>query len=229
MTETPWFNTAEYSVFQLVLFGLGCFGWVIAYVGVLRMLLRQGFIEIPAAAVTANVAWEFVWGFFYPNSLGLFFTWGYRAWFFLDVFIAYNLLRVGQKQIETPAIRRHFVPICIASIVAWAIGIYFFVDAGYDTGVGAVSGYILNVLMSWLYITLILRHPIAWFSETVAWSKMLGTGLLTVWNMMLPELNAFVITLGIVTLVLDIAYIAVLRNLKRAPIPREPMEMAAAV
>jgi hypothetical protein len=209
--SAPWFNTTDYSVAQLVLFGLGCFGWVIAYAGVLRLLIRERFIEIPAAAVTANVAWEFVWGFFYPNALGIFFTWGYRAWFFLDLFITYNLFRVGAKQVETPALRRHFVPLCAAAVVAWAFAIYFFVGAGYDTGVGAVSGYVLNVMMSFLYITLLLRHPARYFSQLVAWSKMAGTGVLTVWNMMLPQLNAFVITLGIITFVLDVAYIALLR------------------
>jgi hypothetical protein len=201
--QALWFNTDEYSVLQLVVFGLGCFGWVVAYAGTLQMLAKQRFLEIPAAAVCANVAWEFVWGFLYPNDLGHFFTWGYRAWFFLDVFITYNLFRVGVKQIDTPAIRKHFVPICAATILAWAVGIFFFVRQGYDTGVGAVSGYILNVMMSWLYITLLLRHPVGWFSDLVAWSKMLAT------------LNAVVITLGVVTFVLDVAYTVLLRQRRK--------------
>ena len=196
MNDRLWFDTTEYTVAQLLLFGLGCFGWVVAYAGTLRMLAKNRFLEIPAAAVVANVAWEFVWGFLYANALGLFFTWGYRAWFFLDVFITYNLLKVGHKQLVTTALQKHFVPICIAAILAWGVGIYFFVQQGYDTGVGAVSGYILNVMMSWLYITLLLRHPVEWFSDLVAWSKMLGTGVLTVWNMTLDVLNPVVITLG---------------------------------
>jgi hypothetical protein len=213
--QAVWFNTEEFSVLQLVVFGIGCFGWVVAYLGTLQMLFRHRFLEIPAAAVCANVAWEFVWGFLYPNQLGLFFTWGYRAWFFLDVFITYNLFRYGVKQVDTPAIRKHFVPICAATILAWAVGIYFFVRQGYDTGVGAVSGYVLNVMMSWLYITLVLRHSVTWFSDVVAWSKMLGTAVLTVWNLTLPTLNGVVITLGVVTFILDVAYIALLIKLRR--------------
>ena len=67
-----WFNTADYSVPLLVLFGVGCVGWVVAYVAIVRNALRNRFLEIPAGAVVANIAWEFVWGFLYPNELGRF-------------------------------------------------------------------------------------------------------------------------------------------------------------
>ena len=41
---------------------------------------------------------------------------------------------------------------------------------GYDTGYGAVSGYVLNMMMSALYVVLILRHHhVAEFSLVVAW------------------------------------------------------------
>jgi hypothetical protein len=212
----PWFNTTDYSVAQLLVFALGCLGWVVAYAAVLRLIVRERFVEIPAAAVTANVAWEFVWGFFYANELGLFFTWGYRIWFFLDLFIVYSLIRYGAKQVSTPALRRWFVPAALAAIPAWAVAIYFLVAEGYDTGVGAVSGYLLNVMMSFLYITLLLQHAPRYFSPVVAWSKMAGTAILTGWNMALPDPNGFVLTLGATTFALDVLYIAILRTRRAA-------------
>jgi hypothetical protein len=214
--DQTWINTDQYSAVQLWMFAIGCALWAVDYVGVLIGLKREKFLEIPAAAVVANVAWEFVWGFFFVNSLGMLFTWGYRAWFFLDCFIVYHLLKVGGKQVRTPQLQQNWAAVCIFGIVAWAFGIYFFVKMGYDTGVGATSGYILNVMMSFLYITLLLNQPVQYFSTLVAWSKMLGTGILTLWNMMLPVTNPFVITLGIATFVLDVTYIALVHRRKAA-------------
>ena len=47
---TVWFNTDLYTPLQLWIFGIGCFGWVVAYFEVIRTVLKQHFIEIPAAA-----------------------------------------------------------------------------------------------------------------------------------------------------------------------------------
>src|SRR3954447_12462050 len=99
MDSLPWLNTAKYSGPMLLLYGVGCFGWVVAYVGTLHKIRSRAYVEIPAAAVVANVAWEFVWGFFNQPDVGRLFSWGYRLWFFLDVFITYNLFKYGPKQI----------------------------------------------------------------------------------------------------------------------------------
>ena len=203
-----WFNTGQYPVPLLILFGVGCFGWVVAYVAIVRNALRNQFLEIPAGAVVANIAWEFVWGFLYPNSLGRFFSWGYRIWFFFDLAIVYLLFRFGDRQIDLPDLKAVFRPACVFGIAAWALGIYFFVGEGYDTGYGAISGYILNTMMSALYVVVILRHGhLHDFSLVVAWSKMLGTALLTVFNFVVQAGNPYLLLLCLLTLALDLLYI----------------------
>ena len=149
---------SQYPVPLLVLFGVGCFGWVVAYVAIVKNALSNRFLEIPAGAVVANIAWEFVWGFLYPNELGRFFSWGYRAWFFFDLAIVYLLFRWGDQPDGLRELEAIFTPACVFGIAAWAVGIYFFVGEGYDTGYGAISGYILNTMMSALYVVIILRH-----------------------------------------------------------------------
>jgi hypothetical protein len=213
---TPlWFNTEEYSVPLLVLFGVGCFGWVVAYVAIVRNAWRNRFLEIPAGAVVANIAWEFVWGFLYPNELGRFFSWGYRAWFFFDLAIVYCLFKWGAKQVDTPEMKALFRPACAFGILAWAVGVYFFVGEGYDTGYGAISGYILNTMMSALYVVIVLRHgPLYEFSLLVAWSKMLGTALLTVFNFVVQAGNLYLLALCLLTLALDLLYIALFYSIR---------------
>jgi len=187
---------------------LGCFGWVVAYVAIVKSALRNQFLEIPAGAVVANIAWEFVWGFLYPNELGRFFSWGYRVWFFFDLGIVYMLFRFGDRQMGLPELKAIFRPACVFGIVAWAVGIYFFVGEGYDTGYGAISGYILNTMMSALYLVIILRHGHLYdFSLVVAWSKMLGTALLTVFNFIVQPHNPYLLLLCLLTLALDLVYI----------------------
>jgi len=222
VATTEWFNTQKYSVPLLVLFGVGCFGWVVAYVAIVKNALKNRFLEIPAGAVVANIAWEFVWGFLYPNELGRFFSWGYRAWFFFDLAIVYMLFRYGERQVELSELQAVFKPACVFGIAAWAVGIYFFVGEGYDTGYGAISGYILNTMMSALYVVILLRHGELYdFSLVVAWSKMLGTALLTVFNFVVQSGNPYLLLLCLLTLALDLLYIGLfyaVRSGKAAPL-----------
>jgi hypothetical protein len=228
MDSLPWLNTAKYSGPMLLLYGVGCFGWVVAYVGTLHKIRSRAYVEIPAAAVVANVAWEFVWGFFNQPDVGRLFSWGYRLWFFLDVFITYNLFKYGPKQIVNPTLRRWFAPAASFGIVAWAVMLYFFVKEGYDTPYGGTSGYILNVLMSALYIILIVqeRNELDNFSAVVGWSKMLGTALLSIFNAILVPQMRFLMALCAVTFVLDVIYIVTYHTLAarqrstRAAVPR---------
>ena len=91
-------------------------------------------------------------------------------------------------------LRAVFRPACAFGIAAWAVAIYFFVGECYDTGYGAISGYILNTMMSALYVVIILRHGHLYdFSLLVAWSKMLGTALLTVFNFVVQSDNPYLL------------------------------------
>jgi hypothetical protein len=221
-TPTVWLNTELYTPFELVLFAVGCFGWVVAYFVVIKNVLRHKFVEIPAGAVVANIAWEFVWGFLYTSDMGMTFAWGYRIWFFMDCAIVYFLFKYGSKQLTTPALQTWFRPAAFAGIVVWGFLIYFMVAQGYDTGYGAISGYVLNVMMSALYITLLLHMgSTELFSLTVGWSKMLGTALLSVFNYMVNGDMMFLMALCLVTLILDLLYIAALYWLRgqSTPVP----------
>ena len=219
--ETVWLNTTDYTPFELILFGIGCFGWVVSYVAILRRVQRNRFLEIPAGAVVANVAWEYLWGFTFTTSMGMVFAWGYRIWFFLDLFIVYMLFKYGWKQADTPVIARAFNVASAFGIVCWLAALYYFIREGYDTSYGAISGYILNVMMSALYLVLIAKqsnNP-QYFSEVVAWSKMLGTALLSVFNFMVRPDDHLLMTLYVATLVLDVAYIVAVRTLRDRAVP----------
>ncbi len=206
-------NLTDYTPLQIGLFGVGCFGWVIFYGYVVRGIIKNKFVEIPAASVMTNIAWEFVWGFLFAPNMGLIFVWGYRVWFVLDVYIAYSLFKYGDKQISNPVIKKYFKPITAIAIVTWVFTIYFFVAEGYDRDTpGLVSGYILNVIVAVLYILLILKHPkISDFSYVVAWSKMLGTAIASVFCFWVFPDMPFMLTLCVLCFILDTTYILTFR------------------
>jgi hypothetical protein len=219
--ETVWLNTTDYTPFELILFGIGCLGWVVSYVAILLRVRRNQFLEIPAGAVVANVAWEYLWGFTFTTSMGMVFAWGYRIWFFLDLFIVYMLFKYGWKQADTPVLTRVFNAASAFGIACWLAALYYFIAGGYDTSYGAISGYILNVMMSALYLVLIAKQSAnpQFFSEVVAWSKMLGTALLSVFNYMVRPDDYLLMTLYVATFVLDVVYIVAVRTLNGSAAP----------
>jgi len=213
-------NLRDYTPLQLGLNAAGCLLWVVVYYVIVRDILRRRFVEMPFFIACGNLAWEFVWSVpFSPNS-GLLFAWLYRSAFVLDLFIFANLLRYGQKQIATPELLRHWRALCLALVAAWVPLCYFFRADGLDDPIGATSGYILNLFISVLYYQLYFRvRDPQFFSPLVAWTRMLGTALISVsvW-LIFPE-NRFVQTLTLFCFALDCLFIALLHAERRRPAP----------
>ncbi|MEL6537897.1 MAG: hypothetical protein AAFQ98_20925, partial [Bacteroidota bacterium] len=167
------------------------------------------FVEIPILAVCANFSWEFLWSWVFTTDMGLVYVWGYRIWFFLDVFILISLFRFGYKQIRIPSMVPYSKLIIGAGLAAWFYMLYFYIKI-YDAPIshmGIYSGYILNVFMSALYIPTLLglrdQFP---FSRLVAWAKGVGTFLITIFGFLRFD-DPFLISMMVVTTVLDATYI----------------------
>ena len=208
MSPEPLINTAKYSTPELLFFAAGGIAWALAYMGVLREIVRNKFVEIPATAVCVNIAWEFTWGIVYRTDLGAIFAWGYRLWFLLDVFIVWGLLRYGVRHLATPKLREYFRLSVVLAILAFAGTIYLMVRQGYDTSTGLVSGYMATLLMSALYIPQFFRERDRMpYSPFVAWCKLLGNGLVIGFCVLVYPENHFLQTLCAVTLVLDVYYV----------------------
>jgi len=219
-----WFNTVRYSVPSLIVFGVGCVLWLVAYIAILDGVRRNKFVDIPAAAVVANVSWEFMWSFVYFGDTGQLMEWAYRGWVFIDFVIVYYIFRYGGSQVLNPALRRYFKPIVVFGIASWSAAIYYFVRDGYDMSMGATSAYIINVMMSAVYVTMMQTHPARNFSLLVGWTKGLGTACFSLFMLMAPlhryqeealADKGFLLILCVITLVLDIVYVVALHERKR--------------
>lgn len=208
-------NLTDYTILQHVFFALGCLLWVVTYIIVISAIRRKQFVEIPVVAVSANFAWEFLWSFFFITDMGLLYVWGYRIWFFLDCFIFLGLLHYGYKQMALPQFRSIAKPLTVALLAAWIFMLYFYIR-NYDYPIshnGAYSGYILNVMMSALYIPAFLTYGKTLpFNTLAAWCKGIGTLFITVFCFLRYD-DWFLLSMCVVTTLLDASYIyAIMRK-----------------
>jgi len=207
----PLINFEDYSTAGLLFNGVGCLFWVVAYVVLVWEIRKKKFVEMPAYVAGANIGWEFVWSFIYHPNTGLLYALSYQAAFLLDCFIFYSIIRYGTKQPMNPETKKHFTLFAIINFGFWILWSYFFRNEGYDTLIGANSGYIINVILSIQCVMLLFQtKDTGKFSMLLAWSRMLGTGLITVSMFIFyPESN-FIKLLGVSCLILDCTFIYVL-------------------
>jgi hypothetical protein len=212
-----WINTACYPDHLVWFFG-GCFLWVIVYGILIYNGFRYRFIEMPAIALAGNFAWEFTWSFLNSTNMGLLATYTYRAWFFVDVGILLMLLRWGHKQGWSPFFFKYFKPTVFVAILMWGAMFYSYTLAGYtDHYIGAISAYLDNVAVSALYIFMLQRiRDVRAMSPWVAWLKMIGTGMNTVFMFLVFTQDHFLHTVAVVVFVLDCIYIVMLRQRRKA-------------
>lgn len=210
-----WFNLCDYSIKDLIIVGFGTLCWVISYIAVIRHGFKNKFVEMPVFVAVGNIAWEFVWSFVYKTNMGEFFLWGYRAWFFLDLFIFYLVIRYGAKQFTADLFKKLLVPLVVALSVFFVFFFYYFVKGGYDTPIGATSAFFLSVGISTLYIALLQsnKNP-ANFSMVAGVSRAIGDTVLTFFAIYYTGIE-IIATMGAYVVVLDFWYVFLLLKMKR--------------
>lgn len=201
-------NLRDYTIAEHLLFAVGCLMWVFVYFIVIHNFRKKQFVEIPMIAICANFAWEFLWSWVYMTDMGSLYVWGYRIWFFLDCFIVYAIFRYGYKQLVSMP-KESYVYLLTGGLAASFFILYFYIG-NYDypiSHMGAYSGYVLNVMMSALYISLFvrMRNP-GLFSLPAAWLKGVGTLLISVFCFLHFD-DWFLISMCIVTAALDASYL----------------------
>jgi len=210
-----WFNTCDYTWPQLAVNVVGNFFWLIAYYSVIRNFLRTKFIEIPIYVACANIAWEFVWSLIFYPHLGLLYWIGFALAFLMDIYIFSMALKYGWKQLVDQGLRKYLPLILVLNVISWTFLCYYFRSSGLDTNFGATSGYIINFLLSTLYVLMVLRlKDVSVLSYLTAFSKGIGTGIITISMFMIYPENPFILALGILVLILDITYFIILYRRK---------------
>lgn len=210
-------NFEDYALSGLIFNGVGCLFWVVAYVVLVWEIRKKKFVEMPAYIAGANIGWELVWALIYHPDTGLLYALSYQAAFVLDCYIFWSVLKYGTKQPMNPESRKHFVLFGLINFVFWILFTYTYNHEGYDTSIGANSGYIINVILSLMCIMLLFQtkeEDTKNFSLLLGWSRTLGTGLITVSMFIFYPDSRFVQLLGVSCLIMDFTYIYILGKRK---------------
>src|SRR5918998_1862666 len=160
-------------MFDAILVGSGVL-WTLTYL----LIIRQGFLDrtygIPAAALCANLSWEFLFSFVYPHDLPQ------RAvnvvWFSFDLVILSQLLLYGSREFAGLPKRWFYSGLALA--LATAFCTILAVTLEFEDFDGAYSAFGQNLMMSILFITMLYaRGSLRGQSVSIAALKMGGTAL----------------------------------------------------
>ncbi|WP_035057426.1 transmembrane-type terpene cyclase [Andreprevotia chitinilytica] len=214
------FNTMStdgsiYTAPQLAFFAAGCLLWVVAYVLVLVQAHRYKVVEMAVIAAASNLAWEFVWGVLLHTDMGVFLVWTYRAWLFFDLFIFWQVLRLGRGQFTTPLFQQGYAWIVTAAVVFFIAVYWTMTLSGLDSPIGARSAYVCQFIISALCLILLVEQPstigLAW---PITWLRSLGTLLVSVFMLLHYPDDLFLLVLCGAATVLDLAYCAYFLRLR---------------
>ena len=193
--------------------------WTVVYVAAIRIGFAQRTYALPVVALALNIAWESiysVWGIATDPGLQAAIN---VLWALTDLVIVYTFLRFGRRELPAFVTRGMFA--------CWAVGVFatayavqwaFVVEFGYAQA-ARYTAFLQNLLMSVLFIAMFVgRRGPRGQSLTIAIAKWIGTLAPTI-VFGVYEGSAFILTLGVLCSVFDLAYIALLARAPRDPVP----------
>lgn len=206
-------NLQDYTITQLVFFFLCLSFWLYTYVFVVKDTIKYKFVQIPLFAIFLNFGWEITTTFWAQPDMGDIVYIGYIGWAVVDAVIVILAFMYGRSQLNHKIMKDNFYLIMVFGLTGGFISMFFFIRQ-YDLPGAPLTGFILNVEMSILFVLMALNHDIQLLSRHVAWGKFLGTsGASVTFFLKYPE-NNFLITLYILIFIFDVFYIFLLYNSK---------------
>lgn len=203
------------QVFLVFLSGLF---WTIVYIDAIRIGFKHKTYAIPFWALALNIAWELLCTVFGLIEIGINEQIAVNIiWFIFDIFIIITYFKFGFRESKFKS-KSNFYTWSIIAILSSLIVQYLFI---HEFGLILGSSYIAflqNLLMSVLFIDLLhKRQSSEGQSMLIAVSKCLGTvaptilfGYIGIQRLGGP--NDFILGMGFVIFVFDLAYIFLLRN-----------------
>ncbi|MEJ8817203.1 transmembrane-type terpene cyclase [Lacibacter sp. H407] len=210
----PWFDTTHYTPLQIGLFFTGAMLWIVAYIVIIRMALKKKTVIIPAAAVICNFGNEVGGAIFWVPDMGNALVLAYWGWMLLDIFIVISLFRYGYKQFTTEFFRKNLRWL-IALGLAGSIPLSCFFMVQYDLPMGVIDAYIVNVVMSVAFLSLLFVPDFPEHSIALAWSKFLGTGLISIMFQSKYPDNHFLTVVYLVVAAFDILFLVLMYQKRR--------------
>ena len=204
---------------DLFLTAVSGIAWTIVYIEAIRLGFKYKTYAMPIAALGLNIAWEWIYAVsdlsVEPGLQG----WVNLTWALADVVILFTFFRYGRRELPGFVSRPLFIAWGVAIILtSFLVQWLFIVEFGMAGNAAATySAFLQNLLMSGLFIAMfIARRGPRGQSLLIAIAKWIGTLAPTIAIGFL-ENNLFVIGIGLLCSVFDLAYIGLLLWARRNP------------
>ena len=205
---------------ELFLTAISGIAWTIVYIEAIRLGFTYKTYAMPIAALGLNIAWEWTYSVqdFAAGDPGVQ-AWVNLVWALADVVILFTFFRFGRRELPNFVSRPLFIAwggaiIVTSFLVQWL----FIAEFGMaDMKAAQYSAFLQNLLMSGLFIAMfVARRGSRGQSLLIAVAKWIGTLAPTILMGFLAD-SLFVIGIGLLCSVFDLAYIGLLIWAKRNP------------
>jgi hypothetical protein len=207
----PWIDSTKYTTLEVILFLVGSLSWFICYADTILSARKKQIVKIPVVAVLLNFGWEISTSFFFVPDMGKLLVISYWAWMIFDSYIFYSTFKYGYKQMQVPFFSKNARFFVIIGIV-FSIVIQSLYITTYDLPLAALSAYIINLPMSIAFLYFAFLPGNEYNSKLTAWTKFIGTGLISVMFFLKYPENNFLTSMYIAVAFFDVLYIYLLYN-----------------
>lgn len=185
--------------------------WTVVYADCIRIGFRDRTYAMPVAALALNIAWESIYaahGFATTVTMQTVIN---LVWALADVAIVVTFVRFGRNEFPGFVTPTWFA---IGAVTVFAAGFavqgLFVAEFGWHDA-PAYSAFLQNALMSGLFIAMFLaRRGLRGQTRLIAAAKWLGTLAPTIaFGIVQP--HGFILGIGLLCAVLDVAYLALLQ------------------
>jgi hypothetical protein len=164
----------------IVMFG----GWTATYIAIIRKGRKDKAYGVPFLNTCLNSSWEMIFAFNWMGGLPEFIfplQLGHIFWLGMDSINVYQTLRYGPGIQKSSWASKNFRLLFLATFVGSFTLVYTYHQYANDV-FGVASSWIINVLMSWLFIRMFLERrdqimadgTIRGMSIPAAWFKFIG-------------------------------------------------------
>ncbi|MBN1611538.1 MAG: hypothetical protein JW940_33195 [Polyangiaceae bacterium] len=189
---------------------VGQASWVCVYALAVWIGARDRVSAIPVAAILLNLSWEFLFAFWRPPASRATRVL-YWSWLILDLVLLVEVLWWGAAAEPNGFIRDHHATLVLGAL-GLLVGLQWLVYRAF--GQKELQAYVVNLIMSALFIQMYFARHGQGLSLSIAWLKFLGTGAISVANVSgwIRERRVFRGGLAIMVAValLDALYVALL-------------------
>ncbi len=202
---------AQLDILLICQIGMGLF-WIITYLLVIYKGWKDKKYGMPMVAICANIAWEFIFTFLYPqNDLQQLIT---LTWLILDVVILMQFLRFAPPEYRRILSKKLLYASFLVTLIFSMFMILGIIHQFQDFE-GKYAAFLQNLMMSGLFIGLLLRRGnLDGQSMGIAVCKMIGT-LFAAVGFYLYFRTPLITIISMATLFYDCLYILLIYQMKR--------------